>query len=158
MANLKRTSNTLRKACFSRYASENRAAKNKLARLERHVRKCPDDGQAAARLEALKGTATYTHKTAPKSNLYPIVSITTTKGKPGKDGEEGKTRTDITKLSRDEAQQLRKSKAALRAASYNELHYMDAKQLAAYKEAQGNRGVRTTLGNVHVLQAYKDAA
>jgi hypothetical protein len=138
MANLKRTSNTLRKACFSRYASENRAAKNKLARLKRHVAKMPEDDQAAARLEALMGTETYKHKTAPKGSLYPIVTIRTIKGKPGKDGEEGKTRVEVTKLSREDAQRLRRGKAAVNAATYNENHYMTPAQLALHNQKKLN--------------------
>ncbi|MCD6300827.1 MAG: hypothetical protein J7L82_02010 [Staphylothermus sp.] len=41
-----KTSNANQKAHYSTYKSEERQAKNKISRLERHVLKCPNDEQA----------------------------------------------------------------------------------------------------------------
>lgn len=63
----KKTTSASQKGCYSRYSNDNRAMTNKVAKLERHIKSQPDDGQAISALTKLKGS-NYTGRTAPSRN------------------------------------------------------------------------------------------
>ncbi|CAL9963555.1 hypothetical protein VPHD479_0080 [Vibrio phage D479] len=52
----KKTTSASQKGCYARYKGDNRALTNKVAKLERHIKVQPDDGQAIASLQKLKGS------------------------------------------------------------------------------------------------------
>lgn len=84
--------------------------KNKLARLQKHCNKFPDDKNSHAALERAKVSGLSTRK-APKNSMYPIIKIQTFRGK----GTEEKT--SIMRIGKLLAQQLAAGKRACTDAS-----------------------------------------
>lgn len=56
------------KGSFAAYKNENRVLKNKIAKLERHIKECPQDEQAKSALEKIKKSG-YTGRTEPKRSF-----------------------------------------------------------------------------------------
>lgn len=66
------------KGSYAAYKAENRALKNKRAKLERHIRQQPNDLQAQSALSSLRGS-TYTGRTQPKRKAPKTITIAGTK-------------------------------------------------------------------------------
>lgn len=105
------------KGSYASYKTENRGYKNKLAKLERHCKKFPDDKVGKENLERLKDPKNYTPRSKPivgKSNKPTLKTYRFTTGEIEYPKTAGEQLSKLLGIPLRKYQRSRKSNAAIR--------------------------------------------